>query len=203
MGRDSVPRIDFANSTDLCDERLLSLFKDGTDGWSVGTLTVRVRYSRGSDFSGTCFYADRRIYINLGRHLKFPYTMATNLAKVKVVRRGWKRPIVIIDMRDGYELAMFIFMHELYHLLVKRARRNTRQKESMCDRFAARYLVDRFGTKVRDSKRRPIPPELWNFQDLDGFVAAAKDKRQSAKAARVPLAKKTIPPARQQLLFTE
>jgi hypothetical protein len=198
-----VSRIDFANSTDLCDARLLSLFEDGTDGWSVGTLTVRVRYSRGSDFSGTCFYADRRIYINLGRHLTFPYTMATNLAKIKVVRRVWKRPIVIIELRNAYELALFIFMHELYHLLVKRARRNTRQKESMCDRFAARYLVNRFGTIVSDSKRRPIPQESWNFQDLDGFVAAAKDRRQRAKAARLPLAKKTAPQVSQQLLFTE
>ncbi len=198
-----MSRMDFANSTSLCDERLESMFKNGIDGWSVGTLTVRVRYSRGADFSGTCFYADCRIYINLGRHLKFPYKLATNLAKVQVVRRGWRRQLVTIETRDAYELAMFIFMHELYHLLVKRARRNTRQKESMCDRFAARFLVDHFGAPIRDGDNRPIPRESWNFQDLDGFVAAAKDKRRSVKAARTPLLPRTPEQPGQQLLFAE
>jgi len=195
--------MDFGNSTALCDDRLRSMFEDGIDGWSVGAITVRVRYSRGADFSGTCFYADRRIYINLGRHLKFPYKLATNLAKVQVVRRGWRRPLVTIETRDGYELAMFIFMHELYHLLVKRARRNTRQKESMCDRFAARYLVDHFGAPIRDNNNHPVPRESWNFQDLDGFVAAARDKRRKVKAARTPLPPKTIVETGQQLLFSD
>lgn len=198
-----MSRIDFANSTSLCDKRLLRMFKGGMDGWSVGNLTVRVRYSRGADFSGTCFYADRRIYINLGRHLKFPYKLATNLAKVKVVRRGWRRPVVTIEMGDACELAMFIFMHELYHLLVKRARRNTRQKESMCDRFAARYLVDHFQSPIRDGKGRPVPRDVWDFQDLEGFVAAAKDKRRSAKAARLPLSAPNRAKTGQLLLFAE
>jgi hypothetical protein len=81
-------------------------------------------------------------------------------------------------------------MHELYHLLVKRARRNTRQKESMCDRFAARFLVERCGSIVRDDKGRLIPREVWDYQDLDGFVAAARDRR----AARRPITK-TLQPA--------
>ena len=74
-------------------------------------------------------------------------------------------------------------MHEFYHLLVKRARRNIRQKESMCDRFAARYLVDGFGAVVRDEGRDLVPRKVWDFQDLDGFVAAARTRR----AARRPI----------------
>lgn len=195
--------IDFTNSTNLCDKRLKTMFEKGIDGWSVGKITVRVRYSRGADFSGTCFYADQRVYINLGRHLVYPYTMTTNLAKVKATARGWRRPVVTIEIRSGYELAMFIFMHELYHLLVKRARRNTRQKESMCDRFAAQYLVRHFGSPILGGKRRPVPHTIWCFQDLEGFVAAAKDKRRSTKVARRPLPSSPAPFGEQLLLLPE
>jgi len=196
-----MPKIDFANSTELSSKRLLELFRAGVDGWNTGSLTMRVRYSRGADFSGTCFYADRRIYINLGRHLIFPYTMTTNLAKARTTARGWRRQIILIEHADAYQLAMFIFMHELYHLLVKRARRNTRQKESMCDRFAARYLVDNFAAPIRDSQGLPVPRELWDFQDLDGFVAATRSKRTPARAARVPLRPKSPDKLGEQLLL--
>jgi hypothetical protein len=147
----------------------------GMRGWRVGRVVTRVRYSRGADFSGTCFYADRRLFINLGRHVRYPYLMATNLARAKTVGRRWYKPTCRIELRDGYELVLFIFMHELYHLLVKLARRNTRRKESMCDRFAARYLVDRFGSPIVDERGREVPREAWDFQDLDGFVAAVRD----------------------------
>ncbi len=89
-------------------------------------------------------------------------------------------------------MVLFVFLHELYHFLVKRARRNPRQKESMCDRFAARYLVERFGATVRDSSGRIVPREAWDFQDLERFVAAARDRR-----AREGVAAGTMPtPAR-------
>ena len=146
-------------------------------GWAVGRLTVRVRYSRGADFSGTCIYSDRRIYINLGRHLTYPYRMATHIARAKSLGRTWYKPTFCVDLSDGYQIALFIFMHELYHLLVKVARRNTRQKESMCDRFATRHMVDRFGATVCTEAGRPVARELWDFQDLDRFVAAARDRR--------------------------
>ena len=113
--------------------------------------------------------------------------MATNLAKVRTTARGWRRQIILIEHADAYQLALFIFMHELYHLLVKRARRNTRQKESMCDRFAARFLVDHYHTPIRDSRGRPVPREVWDFQDLDGFVAAARSKSPQRRAARIPI----------------
>jgi Zn-dependent peptidase ImmA (M78 family) len=115
--------------------------------------------------------------------------MGTNLARAKTVGRRWYKPIYTLKISDGYELALFVFMHELYHLLIKRARRNTRQKESRCDRFAARFLVDRFGATVRDHKRRLMPREAWDFQDVESFVAAARDRR----AARRPIQLKAKP----------
>ena len=54
---------------------------EAVSGWAVGSLTVRARYSRGADFSGTCVYSDRKILVNLGRHLRYPYYMGTNLAR--------------------------------------------------------------------------------------------------------------------------
>ncbi len=181
-----MTRIDFHNSTDLPGDTLLDLFKEGVAGWALRPLTIRVRYSRGADFSGTCFYTERRIYINIGRHLAYPYLMGTNLALTKTIGRRWYKPIYTLEMGSGYEVAAFVFMHELYHLLVKRARRNTRQKESMCDRFAARFVVTLFGATVRDEKGQVIPREEWDSQDVDGFVAAARDLR----AARRPIRRK-------------
>lgn len=193
--------IDFQNRTHLSDDHLLSLCYAGLAGWSVGRIILRVRYSRGADFSGTCFYADKRVFINLGRHLKYPYRMETNLAKVKLVDQRWRRLSYTIELRDAYELALFIFMHELFHLLVKRARRNTRQKESMCDRFAARHLVDDFGAPVRDASGRRVRRELWDFQDLEGFVAAARDPLYRGRTTRPLLKSASRPRQKNQLLL--
>jgi len=168
--------IDFGNTTELSSDRLLALFLEGLRGWSVGRITVRVRYSRGADFSGTCFYADKRIFINIGRNLKYPYRMDSNLARAQTYGRVWRRPLYSIELKDAYQLALFVFMHELYHLLVKRAGRNTRQKEAMCDRFAARHLVDRFHAPVRRDTGERAAREEWYFQDLERFVAAARDQ---------------------------
>jgi hypothetical protein len=174
---------DFHNSTELSDAKLRTMCLEALNGWNVGGPNVRVRYSRGADFSGTCIYADRQIYINLGRHLVYPYGMKTNLAKVKTTGRGWRRPVYIVELKTAYHLAVFIFLHEIYHLLVYRAGRNTRQKESMCDRFAARYLVDHLGAAIRTERGERVPREQWDFQDLDGFVAGARRTR----VARRPL----------------
>ena len=172
-----MTRIEFHNSTQLASLRLLRLCRDALTGWTVGLITLRVRYSRGADFSGTCFYADRRIFVNLGRHLAYPYRMYTNLARARSYGNYWYRSAYVIELTSGYEVVLFVFLHELYHLLVSKAHRNTRQKEAMCDRFAARYLVDRFGAVVRTDKGAPVPRTEWDFQDLDGFVAAARDSR--------------------------
>ncbi len=172
-----MSRIDFRNSTDLDTDKLVALIREAADGRATGAITLRVRYSRSADFSGTCFYASQRIFVNVGRHLQFPYRMGTHVARARTVGRRWYKPVYALTLRDGYDLVLFVFLHELYHLLVKRARRNTRQKESMCDRFAARFLVDRCDAKVLRSDDSEVPREEWDFQDLDGFVAAARDWR--------------------------
>jgi hypothetical protein len=105
-----------------------------------------------------------------------------------------------LDVADGCQLAVFVFMHELYHLLVKRARRNPRQKESMCDRFAARFFVDRFSSAVRGLGGEPVPRAEWDFQDLDGFVAAARDRRVS-RSLSLGCAGPTERRAQEQLLL--
>jgi len=184
-----LARIEFHNSTDLLDDTLRTLCMEGAAGWAVRTVKLYVRYSRGADYSGTCFYGERRIYINLGRHVRYPYLMTTHVARAKTVGRNWHKPLFTIEITDGYQLAMFVFMHELYHLLVKRARRNIRQKESMCDRFAARFLVDRFGLTMRDHEGKVVSRDEWDFQDVDGFVAAARDRR----AARRPIRRERHP----------
>ena len=176
--------IEFHNSTELLDARLLTMFQESLNGWNLGSLIVRVRYSRGADFSGTCIYADRRIYINLGRHLAYPYRMKTNLAKVQTTRRGWRRPVYLVELKTAYHLAVFIFLHEIYHLLIYRAERNTRQKESICDRFATRYLVDQLGAAIRTERGERVPREQWDFQDLDGFVAGGHLRRSACTARR-------------------
>lgn len=192
--------IDFGNATNLSSDRLFDLFIDGLRGWSIGRITVRVRYSRGADFSGTCFYADRRVFINLGRHLRYPYKMNTNVAKARRSGYIWRRPMYTMELRDAYQLAVFIFMHELYHLLVKRAGRNTRQKEAMCDRFAARHLINRFGLSIKSETGERIPRLSWDFQDLEGFVVAARDRSlQQVRAARRALKGERFSP--QQLLL--
>jgi len=196
-----LSRIDFHNSTALCDARLLALCRSGLAGWAVGRISLFVRYSRGADFSGTCFYADQRVFINLGRHLVYPYLMETHLARTRTVGRRWYKPVYTLEFSDGYELALFIFMHELYHLLLKRSRRNTRQKESRCDRFAARFLVDRFGVPVRQAGGNPASRDEWDFQDLEGFVAAARDRRSVRGAAVHRPAKRGKQPGKQLLLF--
>ena len=182
------------NTTHLSTARLEALILPFERLWRCGQLTILVRYSRGADFSGSCLYARRRLHVNIGRHITFPYRLSTYLARARSNRRCWWKEEYTLELADACQLAYFVFLHELYHWLVKKAGRNTRQKESMCDRFAARALVEEFGCPVRDSRGRPVPRESWDFQDLDRFVAAARRKPRTrsvlpadSRAARQPL----------------
>ena len=172
-----MAKLDLTNRTHLDTTQLEHWFAGSLQGWSVGTVHVRVRYSRGADFSGSCYYGQNLFYLNLGQHLRYPYAMGTHLAKARSHGRSWSKPVYTVELAEAFEVVYFVFLHELYHLLLKRAKRNLRQKESMCDRFAARVLVERFGAVVRDPKGQLVPREAWDFQDLDGFVAAARDRR--------------------------
>ena len=170
--------------------------------WRIGRIIVRVRYSRGADFSGSCYYRDGRIFINLGRHLKYPYRMGTHIARAVTSRRRWWKPVYTLELADPYQVVLFVFLHECYHWLVKRARRNIRQKESMCDRFAARVLVSFYGATVRDPEGQPVPREAWDFQNVEGFIVAVRRRPKTAtipkRAATRP---KTPKPTHQLMLF--
>jgi hypothetical protein len=100
--------------------------------------------------------------------------MGTNIAKAVSNKRQWWRPIYTMDMADPYQLVLFIFLHECFHLLVKRSARNPRRKESMCDRFAARVLVDQYNVAILDDKQQPVPRPAWDFQDIERFIARAR-----------------------------
>jgi len=171
--------IPFHNATGLDNERLRRMCFAPLAAWRLGGMTVQVRYSRSADFSGSCCYRTGRIRVNLGRHVAYPYKLATHLARARSNGRRWWKPIYTVELADAYQLVLFVFLHECFHFLVRRARRNTRQKESMCDRFAVRELVDRYGAVVRDSRGRLVTRPEWDFQDLEGFVTAAR--RRSAR----------------------
>ena len=162
------------NTTHLDTDRLKGMMFAAIDGWPRDGLDVRVRYSRGAEFSGTCFYKGGRINLNLGRHNRYPYTIRTNIARARSNRRCWWRELYSVEAADEYQLVLFVFAHEFYHWLVKKAGRNTRQKEARCDRFAARVLVNRYGAVVRDPSGQPVARSAWDFQDLEGFVSAAR-----------------------------
>lgn len=180
------------NTTHLDTDRLKGMILAAIDGWPRGGLDVRVRYSRGAEFSGTCYYRTARININLGRTNVYPYLVRAGIARAWSNRRSWGREIYSVPVADAYQLALFIFLHEFYHWLVKKARRNTRQKEARCDRFATRVLVNHYGAVVRDSSDRPVPREAWDFQDLEGFVSAARGPREQQ---RPMAATRSRPPA--------
>lgn len=184
----SASRMALRNRTELNTGRLESLILRYDRTWACGRLAVSVRYSRGADFSGTCIYAKRRIHVNIGRHVAFPYRMSTCVARARSDGTFWWKDEYFMELADAYQLVLFVFLHELYHWLVKKAGHNPRQKESMCDRFAARVLADECGCVVRDSRGRRVRRESWDFQDLEGFVAAARrtrgTRRSPAPAAR-------------------
>jgi hypothetical protein len=165
--------MDFRNATDLEPHALQRLFERHTHPFRHDRLQVRVRYSRGADFSGTCYYTEGRIFINLGRDNTYPYRLGTHIAKSESNATHWWRETYSLIIPDARLLALFVYLHELYHYLVKAAKRNPRRKEAMCDRFATRVLVDHFNCRLVDTRKRAVPRQRWDFQDLHAFVAAA------------------------------
>lgn len=164
--------MDFRNTTPLDDRRLLAMYLRHTEPYDHSKLTVRVRPSRGAAFSGSCYYRTSTLYVNLGVN-RYPYALGTHIARSESNATHWWREVFRITIADAYQLAVFVYLHELYHYLVRAAGRNIRRKEGMCDRFAARVLADSYGCAVRGADGRLVPRSAWDFQDLDAFVSAA------------------------------
>jgi len=152
-------------------------------------LKVVVRYSRGASYSGTFASSPPRIYINLGKRNRYPLRIDTAIARAKTVGDSWSKPTYYVGAENAYQLALFVFLHEFYHYLIHRAKRNPRRKEAMCDRFAVRYLVDQCRLKVRDTAGKVIPQSGWLFQDLDAFVARRRTNKRKVRAASRPRTK--------------
>jgi hypothetical protein len=165
--------MDFRNATDLDGGRLQRLFERHAWPYRHEKLVVRVRYSRGADFSGTCYYTQARIFVNLGRHVVYPYLLRVQVARPQSNRTHWWREVFRLSVADAYQLALFVFLHEFYHYLIKQAGRGRQRREAVCDRFATRALVDYYGARLVDSRGRPVARGRWDFRDLDGLVAAA------------------------------
>jgi hypothetical protein len=100
--------------------------------------------------------------------------MQTYCARSRQAFGRYYKPATALELADGYQVCLFVFLHEIYHWLVKQAGRNTARKESMCDRFAARTMIDDYGCKLRDRNGQSVPRGEWDIQDLDEFVAAAR-----------------------------
>lgn len=184
--------VDFANSTSLDSRRLQDAMLRHTAPYRHDALTVRVRYSRGAPFSGACYYATSRILVNLGRRNRYPMAIATHVARARSGPGYWSRENLRLTLADAYQLVLFVYMHELYHYLVKQAGRSPRRKEAMCDRFATRVLVDHYGGALLDASGRPAARALWDFQDLDGFVASAPREAELRQASRRPIPVKVL-----------
>ncbi len=165
--------VDFANSTRLDSTRLYDTFVRHTWPYAHDRLTVRVRYSRGAAFSGACHYATGRLLINLGRRNHYPYALGTHVARACSNRTHWWRETYRLILADAHQLVLFVYLHELYHWLIHAAGRNPRRKESLCDRFAARVLVDEYGAPLLDRAGRPVPRTAWDIKDVHAFVAGA------------------------------
>jgi hypothetical protein len=184
--------MEFRNTTALSSDRLHALFVDHTQPYAHDRLHVVVRYSRGADFSGMCRYRDARISINLGRHVEFPYALGTHIARARSNRTCWWRETYRLTVASAYQLVLFVYLHELYHYLVKQSGHSPRQKESRCDRFATRALINSFGCPVTDRHGQPVPRSRWDFQDLDAFVERAP-QAAPVPGARLPQRLRGVP----------
>ena len=194
-------RMKFSNTTHLDGQALQCRFTSAVHPWPTDGLDIRIRYSRGSDFSGSCYYATNRLFVNLGRQLTFPYVMETYLARAVSSTTAWWKPRYTIELADAEQLVLFVLLHEYYHWLIKQSGRNPRRKESMCDRYAARVLVDRYQATIRDSSRADVSRREWDFQDLRRFVAPALFRKPDDPRVDRQGVTQSMTPAGQYLLF--
>lgn len=178
----------FQNATILNSQWLKDHFLRHTQPYRHDLLQVFVRYTRSSPFSGACYYTKGRIHVNIGRRNRYPFTLATHVAKATSGRGEWSRPLYHLTLENAEQLALFIYLHELFHYLVHVAGRGRRHKEAMCDRFATRVLVDRYGCRLTDPGGLPPARATWDFKDLDNFVRAAP-----RGATVTPLPRNVIP----------
>ncbi|MFN0137579.1 MAG: hypothetical protein ACKVS9_15860 [Phycisphaerae bacterium] len=179
--------MDFRNLTQLDSARLYSLFIRHTEPYDHSAISVRVKNGRSAEFSGSCYYASSTLNINLSPKNRYPYSLGTHVARPQSNQSHWWRDIYRITLADAYQLALFVYLHELFHYLVRKAGRPTRRREGMCDRFAARVLVDHYGCIMRRSDESLAERDEWDIHDLHKLVAAAPKQPPREMAAMRPI----------------
>ena len=110
------------NTTHFDTCRLSEWFHRYAEGWPHERLVAGVRYSRGADFSGTCLYGKRTIYVNIRRRLALPYPMDTHIARAQSDETYWWKETYTVHLADGYQVVLFVFLHEFFHWLIGRGR---------------------------------------------------------------------------------
>ncbi len=175
--------MEIINRTELDSRKIEAMLLRATTGWDVPKLRVTIRYSRTTKYSGTFMSNPPRIYVNIGKHNRYPMKIETSIARAKSIGRYWWKPAYHIRVETPYQLVLFVFLHEFYHYLIHRARRNPYRKEAMCDRFAVKYLIEHCKLKVYDSSNTPIKKSIWLFQDLEEFVTNARTKPPLKRSA--------------------
>ena len=165
--------MDFRNRTNLLDTRLYPLILRHTEPFDHSYLRVRFKNSRGAPFSGSCYYRTSTLNINLSPRNTYPFALATHVARPQSNATHWWRELYELTLADAYQLALFIYLHELCHYLIKRAGRSVKRREGACDRFAARVLVDHYGSSLRDSHGREPARDSWDILNLDALLSDA------------------------------
>lgn len=174
--------MDYRNSTTIDDAWLYPAVLRYTWPYRHQDLRVRFRPSRGADFSGACYYKSGRIFVNIGRHNRYPYTFATQTATRRGVGGAAVRFSLVVA--DAGELALFVYLHELFHWLVYAAGLPPRRREAVCDRFATRVMVDHFGCALLGADGAQAGRAAWDVDDLAALVANAP--RQSGPVPQGP-----------------
>lgn len=162
--------MDFRNRTSLLDTRLYPLILRHTEPFDHSAIRVRFKHSRGAQFSGSCYYRTSTLNVNISPRNSYPYALSTHVARPQSNATHWWRELYELTLADAYQLALFIYLHELCHYLIKRAGRSVKRREGACDRFAARVLIDQYGCPLRDSHGREPPRDSWDILNFDSLL---------------------------------
>ena len=135
--------MDFKNTTTLDSNLLRETGESAVAGWPTDPLVVRVRWSRGAEFSGTCVYATHRLYINLGRHLQYPYRMETHCARGRKAWGRYYKPRSFLELCDEHGLYVVDEANVESHALMQTLSKDPRFEHAILDRILRMVRRDR------------------------------------------------------------
>ena len=74
------------NHTSLDTRKIEAMLLPHVDGWPHDAVRAYIRYSRSAAFSGLCYYDTGRLFINLGRNVRYPYKLPARIARAQTAR---------------------------------------------------------------------------------------------------------------------